>query len=112
MLEITWNLARQLRAVCRRSVGLAGDRRSPPSVFFRSDGRQRSVQCVANDLGVAYTHPDARADEGKADTVVLPTRALADCEGRQAAVWWLRRQRPRFPVAAASGVGLASAVAV
>jgi hypothetical protein len=32
--------------------------------------------------------------------------------GCQAAVWWLRRQRPRFPVAAAVGVGLASAVAV
>jgi hypothetical protein len=30
----------------------------------------------------------------------------------QAAVWWLRRQRPRFPVATAVGVGLASAVAL
>ncbi len=82
MLEITRNLARLLRAVCRRSVGLGSDRRSPPPILCRSDGRQLIIQCVANDMGVAYTHPDARADEGKADTVVLPTRALADCEGR------------------------------
>ncbi len=86
-----------------------------PRSWFDEDGLTND-RCDRQSCDPEYDPYEERRspppfeEEASAATVSRWGRMLA--LGCQAAVWWLRRQRPRFPVAAAIGVGLASAVAV
>jgi hypothetical protein len=79
VIEITRDLARELRAVFRRSAWPAGDRRAPPPVVFRRDGPRLTAHSAALDLAALFT---AAAGAGTADALALPAKALADFEGR------------------------------
>ena len=78
LIEITRNLARQLRMVFRQTLGLTGRGLSPPVVFQTgSDGLL--VQIWDRGAAVEYRQPGDLAPQ----RIVVPFELLAACEGRR-----------------------------
>jgi hypothetical protein len=82
MIELPRMLARQFRALFRKSV-LAAEPRGPcPFVLCRTGKRGLTLSCCQGDVGLRYLQPGRLP----AHAVALPATVLAEVEGRDGAV--------------------------
>ncbi len=78
MITITRQLARQLRAVFRRSV-LGIDHKGPiPPLVLHGEGQRLRAQYQYHELAVEYVEP---CSHRQLDSIPVPLEALADVEG-------------------------------
>jgi hypothetical protein len=78
MIQITRNLARQLRSVLRRALNLTSHGLQP-AVVFESGPDGLRIRCHSDQAAVEYYQPGKLAPE----RIVAPIDLLADCEGRK-----------------------------
>jgi len=78
VIEIPRCLARQLRAVLRRTLMDLEPRGAWPLVLFQADESGLTVHAVQGDLGVRYHEPGPRSPE----TIAFRSSMLAEFEGR------------------------------
>jgi len=90
MIELSRNIARQFRAVLRKSV-LAADRHGPcPMILCQTDKQGLSLSCVQGEVGLRYHLPGGFP----VAMVALPASLLADIEGRNETTLLLEQTAP------------------
>jgi len=78
MIQITRNLARQVRGVVRRALNITPRGKSHP-VMFQTGSQGLSILARSPDAVIEYR----AGGEYPSEQIVVPFEALADCEGRK-----------------------------